>query len=258
MNPTVEEVTAQQVAKKRKQAEPIRERPKKSLIWPLAFYRTSVGKKWAMALSGIALMGFVFAHMAGNLKMYMGQTSFDHYGEFLRDMGDPIVPRTVLLWGMRIGLVVAFIVHIHAAYSLTVQNRKARKTNYQSKRDYIAVSFASRTMRWTGIIVALFLFWHLADLTWGWSWANPDFVRGQAYDNVTTSLSRTPVTVLYVVANLALGFHLFHGAWSLFQSLGINSPKYNVARKLFAQGFAAIIVIGNVSFPIAIATGIVG
>lgn len=250
------EITAESAARARNQAEPIRTSPARKLPWPIAFYRTSVGKKWAMALSGIALMGFVFAHMVGNLKMYLGETPFNHYAEFLRDMGEPIFPRTVLLWGMRLGLIAAFAVHFHAAYSLTMQNRRARVTRYQSPRDYIAASFASRTMRWGGIIILLFLIWHLADLTWGW--ANPDFVRGEAYHNVSTSLSRVPVTVLYIVANLALGFHLSHGAWSIFQSLGINNPKYNNARRWFARGFAAIVVIGNISFPIAIQMGIVG
>lgn len=240
------------------EAQPIRPKPGKKLFWPIAFYRTSVGKKWAMALSGIALMGFVFVHMVGNLKMYLGPEDINHYGEFLRDMGEPIFPRTVLLWIMRIGLIGAFALHFHAAYALTIQNRQARAKGfqYQSKRDYIAASFASRTMRWGGIIILLFLIWHLADLTWGWF--NPDFIRGEVYHNVEASLSRWPVTTLYVVANVALGFHLSHGAWSIFQSLGINNPKYNEARRWFARGFATIVVLGNISFPVAVQLGIVG
>lgn len=250
------EITASSAARARNQAKPIVKTPSKRLPWPIAFYRTSVGKKWAMALSGVALMGFVFAHMVGNLKMYLGESTFNHYAEFLRDMGEPLFPRTVLLWGMRLGLIVAFLIHFHAAYALTMQNRHARTTNYQSPRDYIAASFASRTMRWGGIIILLFLIWHLADLTWGW--ANPDFIRGEAYHNLHASLSRIPVTMLYIVANLALGFHLSHGAWSIFQSLGINNPQYNNVRRWFAWSFAGIIVIGNVSFPIAVQMGIVG
>ncbi|MFN8016197.1 MAG: succinate dehydrogenase cytochrome b subunit [Acidimicrobiia bacterium] len=236
----------------------IKQKGTKKLPWPVAFYSTSVGKKYIMAISGIVLMGFVLSHMVGNLKMYLGEKTFNHYAEFLRELGEPLFPRTVLLWSIRTVLIVAFIVHFHAAYSLTIQNRRARSHghSYKSKRDYIAANFASRTMRWGGIIILLFLIWHLADLTWGF--ANPDFVRGQAYENVSQSLQRVPVTILYIVANLALGVHLFHGAWSIFQSLGINNPKYNNARKWFARGFAAIIVIGNISFPIAIQLGIVG
>lgn len=224
--------------------------------WPIAFYRTSVGKKWAMALSGIALMGYVFVHMVGNLKMYLGAEDINHYGEFLRTFGTPILPRTVLLWILRIGLTGALVIHFHAAYALTIQNRRARKEKYQSPRDYIAANFASRTMRWGGIIILLFLFWHLADLTWGW--VNPDFVRGEVYHNIDASLSRLPVTILYVVANIALGFHLSHGAWSIFQSLGLNNPKYNTARRGFALAFASIVVLGNISFPLAVQLGIIG
>ncbi|MFZ4719916.1 MAG: succinate dehydrogenase cytochrome b subunit [Ilumatobacteraceae bacterium] len=219
-------------------------------------YGTAVGKKYAMAITGIMLLGFVFVHMLGNLKMYLGEEEFNHYAEFLRELLVPIVPRTVALWLLRFGLIAAVMIHIHAAYSLTVMNRHARSVKYQSPRDYQVASFASRTMRWTGIIVALFVLFHLADLTWGW--ANPDFVRGQAYGNVDASLSRVPVAILYIVANIALGTHLFHGVWSLFQSMGWNNPRFNKWRRSIATAFATIIVVGNVSFPIAVLAGIVG
>jgi succinate dehydrogenase / fumarate reductase, cytochrome b subunit len=132
---------------------------------------------------------------------------------------------------------------------LTVMNRKARPVKYQSKRDYIAANFASRTMRYTGVIFLLFLFWHLADFTWGWF--NKGYVRGEVYRNVGASLSYFPVALIYIVGNVALGVHLFHGAWSLFQSLGINNPRFNRFRRLFATGFAAVIVLGNLSFVFA-------
>lgn len=229
---------------------------KRKAPFPVEFYRSALGKKYIMAITGIMLMGFVFAHMVGNLKMYLGPEEYDHYAEFLRELLVPILPEGVVLWMMRIGLIVAFGLHISSAYSLTRMNQRAREVKYQSPRDYIAANFASRTMRMTGIIVALFLFWHLADLTWGW--ANPDFVYGDVYDNVVASLSRVPVAILYIVANLALGVHLFHGGWSLFQSMGWNNPRFNAWRRNFAAAFAAIIVIGNCSFPIAVQLGIVG
>ncbi|MCB0963677.1 MAG: succinate dehydrogenase cytochrome b subunit [Acidimicrobiales bacterium] len=231
-------------------------RAKRKAPFPIELYRSALGKKYVMAITGILLMGFVFAHMVGNLKMYLGAEDFDHYAEFLRELLVPILPRTVALWLMRIGLIGAFALHIHAAYSLTRMNQGARTVKYQSQRDYIAANFASRSMRWTGIIVGLFLLFHLADLTWGF--ANPDFVRGAAYANVDASLSRIPVAILYIVANLALGVHLFHGGWSLFQSMGWNNPRFNAWRRNFAAGFAALIVIGNVSFPIAVLAGVVG
>ena len=246
------------ISSKRIVVTPIRKRKASSTPWPIRFYATNVGKKYAMAISGIVLLGFIFGHMAGNLKMYLGQKTFDHYAEFLRDMGEPLLPRTVLLWIVRSVLILAFFVHFHAAYALTIQNRKARNSEnkYRGPREYSAANCASRTMRWGVIIIFLFLFWHLADLTWGWF--NPGFVRGEAYRNVTASLTRWPVTALYVTANLALGVHIFHGAWSIFQSLGINNPKYNNARKIFARVFAALIVLGNVSFPLAIQFGLIG
>lgn len=228
---------------------------KRRKFFLLDLYSTAVGKKYAMAISGIALMGYVLAHMIGNLKMYLGPREIDHYGEFLRELLVPLLPRTVTLWLLRLALIAAAALHIHAAYGLTVINRHARAVKYQSERDYQVANFASRTMRWTGIIVLLFLFWHLADFTWGWF--NPGFVRGAVYRNVDASLSRVPVAALYIVANIALGVHLFHGAWSFFQSMGWNRPRFNKWRRAFAIGFASLIVVGNVSFPVAVLAGIV-
>jgi succinate dehydrogenase / fumarate reductase cytochrome b subunit len=233
-------------------------RAKRKAPFPVEFYRSALGKKYVMAITGIMLMGFVFAHMVGNLKMYMGAEDLNHYGEFLRELLYPILPKSGLLWILRLGLLAAIALHIHAAYSLTRMNQRARTVKYQSQRDYIAANFASRTMRYTGVIVLLFIIWHLLDLTIGASFVNPDFVYGLPYENAVASLGRIPVGLFYVVANLALGVHLFHGAWSLFQSMGWNNPRFNVWRRNFAAGFAAIIVIGNVSFPVAIMTGIVG
>jgi succinate dehydrogenase / fumarate reductase cytochrome b subunit len=134
-------------------------------------------------------------------------------------------------------------------------NRAARPVKYQSKRDYVAADFAARTMRWTGVIVGLFLLFHLADLTWGF--ANPDFVRGDVYENLVASFQRVPVAVIYIAANLALALHIYHGAWSMFQSLGLNNPRFNDARRWFAGGFATVIAIGNISFPVMVLAGVV-
>jgi succinate dehydrogenase / fumarate reductase, cytochrome b subunit len=223
--------------------------------WPVDFYSTAVGKKWVMALTGIVLMGYVLAHMVGNLKMFLGREEFDAYAYALRNLLYPILPHTTVLWVMRVALILAFFFHIHAAITLTRMNQRSRPTKYQSPREYIAVTFASRTMRWTGIIITLFLAWHLADLTWGW--VNPGFEHGAAYDNLVGSFQRVPVSILYIVANIALGIHLFHGSWSIFQSMGMNSPRYNGARKTFAIGFAAVVTLGNLSFPILVLAGVV-
>ena len=237
--------------------------PAKKKPFLVDFYSTAVGKKYVMAITGIVGIGFVVGHMIGNLKAYIGVVTegdgraydIDVYGEFLREMLVPILPHGVFLWIMRLVLIGALVLHLHAAYSLTMLNRKARPVKYQTPRDYQVANFASRTMRWTGIIVVLFLFWHLADLTWGWF--NPDFVRGAVYRNLDASLSRVPVALLYIVANIALGIHLFHGTWSLFQSMGWNNPRFNQWRKGLAAGIATVIVVGNVSFPIMTLAGVI-
>ena len=221
----------------------------------LRFWRSAVGKKWVMAVTGIMMLGFVLAHMVGNLKIYLGASHLDEYAEWLRTLGEPALPRTGLLWIMRVGLIGAFFLHIISAAQLTRMNHRARPTKYQSPRDYAAANFASRTMRWTGVIVGLYLIFHLMDLTWGN--ANPDYVSGNTYDNVIHSFQRVPVAIVYMLANLALAFHIFHGAWSMFQSLGINNPKWNTLRRNFAIGFATIIAIGNISMPLMVVTGVV-
>lgn len=222
----------------------------------LDLYSTSVGKKYVMAITGIMGVGFVLVHMIGNLKMYLGREDYNHYAEFLRELLVPIFPRTVLLWILRGGLIAAVLGHLHAAVTLTKMNREARPVKYQSTRDYQAANFASRSMRYTGVLVLLFIVWHLLDLTAG-TVNGGKFVRGDAYANVYHSFDRPVVAIAYIVANIALGVHLFHGVWSLFQSMGWSHPRFNAWRRQIAAGVATVIVVGNVSFPIAVMTKII-
>jgi succinate dehydrogenase / fumarate reductase, cytochrome b subunit len=216
-----------------------------------SLYATHVGKKYAMALSGMVLMLFVFLHMLGNLKLYLGATETDAYARWLRDVGVPAVPHEFLLDAVNVVLVAALGVHISSAAALTRINRRARPEAYRSPRDFVAASLASRTMRWTGVIVAAFVVFHLMDLTWGA--VNPDFRPGDVYHNVVVSFGRWPVAAVYVVANLALGIHLYHGAWSLFQSMGWLPPW----RRRFATVFGLAVAGGNISFPIAVLLGVI-
>jgi succinate dehydrogenase / fumarate reductase cytochrome b subunit len=238
--------------------------PAKKKPFILDLYSTAVGKKYVMAITGLIGIGFVITHMIGNLKLYLGVVTegdgeriydIDVYGEFLRELAVPLLPRTYVLWILRGVLIGAVVLHIHAASGLTRMNHHARAVKYQSARDYQVANFASRTMRWTGTIVSLFIVWHLADLTWGF--VHPDHVVGAVYYNVDESLSRLPVALIYIVGNLALGVHLFHGTWSLFQSMGWNNPRFNAWRRNIAIGTAALIVAGNLSFPIATMAGII-
>jgi succinate dehydrogenase / fumarate reductase cytochrome b subunit len=235
-------------------SEPTAPKPARRLPWLIEIYRTGVGKKYAMAITGVVGMLFVVGHTVGNLKLFLQEGALDHYGEWLRYIGYPALPHTVFLWLLRLGLIASLVIHLHAAWSLTRMNKRSN-AGYASERDYIAADFAGRTMRWTGIIVLAFIVFHLMDLTWGT--VNPDFVRGAVRHNMVESFQRWPVAIAYMIANLALGVHLWHGAWSLFQSLGVNNPRFKQWRVWFAWSFTALIVAGNLSFPIAIVTRLV-
>ena len=218
-------------------------------------YRSALGKKYVMAITGIVGLGYVFAHMLGNLKLYQSPAEFNAYAEFLRRLLYPILPESAALNLMRLVLVLALVLHVVAAYQLTQMNRRARPDSYRSKRDFVTADFAARTMRWTGVIVLLFLVYHLADFTW--HLIEPGGPQPTVYDSVVASFSEPLIAAFYVVANLALGMHLYHGAWSLFQSLGWNNRRFNHVRRSFAIGFTAIVVLGNLSFPIAVQLGII-
>jgi succinate dehydrogenase / fumarate reductase cytochrome b subunit len=227
--------------------------------WLAEIYGTDVGKKYAMAITGIIGLLFVIAHMVGNLHTFEGPAQINEYGEGLRDLGHPLFPRTLLLWVfLRVPILIALLVHVHAAYTLAYTSRKARgPVPYESERTYLAANYASRTMRWTGTIILLFLVWHLADLTWGVEFINPDFERGDIYGNLIASLGRWPVFLIYLVAQGALSLHIWHGAWSLFQSVGVNNPRFNAFRRTFATVVAIAVVAGYLSVPIGIQIGLI-
>jgi succinate dehydrogenase / fumarate reductase cytochrome b subunit len=239
----------------RPEAPKIIPRPARPLPWPLQFWRSAVGKKWIMGLTGLLLVGYVIVHALGNAKIYFGPDEINEYGEALRDLGGHLVPRTHLLWILRIGLFFAFFFHIVASFSLTRMNWKARPTKYQAARDYQVVTFAGRTMRWTSYIILVFLFVHLADLTWGWF--NPDFVRGDVYANVDASLSRWWMSAFYMFATVAVALHVYHGVFSMFQSLGMSNPRIQALRRPTGAVIALFVLVLNLSFPIAVLTGII-
>jgi len=236
--------------------QPIRKR-KEALPFPLNVWQSAIGRKWIMALTGIGLIGFVVAHMIGNFHVFEGAAEMHEYGETLRGLGGGIIPRLWLLWVLRLGLIAMFGLHIAAAYSTAAISRDASDgASYPGGRDYVAANYASRTMRWTGPIILLYLIFHLADLTWGWL-PHTEYVRGDPYGNLSVSLSNLPVAIIYIVANIALAFHIFHGTWSMFQSLGLNNPKYNAARKGLAGLLAGVILLGNLTFPIVTQAGVI-
>ena len=222
---------------------------KKRAPFPVEFYRSAVGKKWVMGLTGLGIIGFALAHMVGNLKMFLppidGEPDIDVYGHALRELFTPILPEHIFLWILRTGLIVMFALHVLAAYQLTLINRRARRQGYEGPVSYVSANYASRTMRWSGVIFLSFLAFHLADFTWGVQPAAPEtWERGHVYANFLATFSRPPVAFFYVLAMVLLGIHLYHGIWSMFQSMGINHPRFNTARRYLATGLSVLISAG--------------
>lgn len=223
--------------------------------WLGPFFTSDIGMKWMMALTGIGLLGYVLVHMIGNLKIFIGPEDLDHYAESLRTLLYPIFPKEGVLWLFRIGLSAMAIIHVWSAAVLALRSRKARgRIRYEKKREYAAANYASRTMLWGGVLIALFVIYHLADLTIGS--ANPDYVAGDVYNNVVYSFERWPVALFYIITMCFLALHIYHGAWSLFQSLGLANPRYDPWRRWLAVALALAILIGNSVIPLAVQLGI--
>lgn len=219
-----------------------------------ALYGSSVGKKIAMAASGVILILFVVFHLYGNLKAFYGAEVYNAYAEGLRAYGAPVFSHGHILWALRIGLLAAAIIHIVASVQLVLRSNKARAQGYK-RYDSLTFSYASRTMRWGGVIILLFVVYHLMHFTWGN--AHPDFIPGDVYHNFVVGFQMWPVALAYILAMIPLGFHLYHGIWSMFQTLGVNNPRINRVRRPLAGAIAVLIVLGNISFPIAVLTGII-
>ncbi|MDT8437206.1 MAG: succinate dehydrogenase cytochrome b subunit [Gemmatimonadota bacterium] len=219
-----------------------------------ALYGTSVGKKITMAVSGAIFVLFVLAHWFGNLKVFLGPDAFNHYAEGLREFGEPFLGRGWFLWAFRAGLIGALVVHVWSAWSLTRQSWAARGTKYK-KTAPLNMDAASSTMRWGGVVLFLFVTYHILHLTTGT--LHPDFVPGDAYHNFVAGFQSVPVSALYVLAMIALGLHLYHGTWSAFQTLGLDGPTALPIRRPLALAIALVVAGGNILFPVAVLTGFV-
>ncbi|MDZ7780743.1 MAG: succinate dehydrogenase cytochrome b subunit [Gemmatimonadota bacterium] len=222
-------------------------------------YRSTVGKKVLMAVSGVVLFGFVFMHMVGNLKMLFpvdgaGHYPMNVYAEYLREFGYPLLPHAGFLWLFRLVLLAAVVVHIVAAVQLSQRSRAARPKAYGKNQD-LSLSYASRTMRWGGVILLLFIVYHILHFTTGQ--AHPEFVAGAVHQNYVSAFQSPLIFGVYLVAQAALGFHLYHGVWSFFQTLGLNHPKYNHMRRRFAAAFAVVVFVGFLTPPTLVLAGVI-
>jgi len=221
--------------------------------WIVGFYRSAIGKKAVMAVTGVFLFGWILLHMLGNLKVYTGAEHYNAYAAFLITMGAPLLPNKAALIVVRVLLLIAVWLHIQAATQLTLMNRKARPVGY-TERDYVSATYAARTMRWSGVIIVLFVVYHLLHLTFGT--LHPDFIEHDVYHNFVTGFQVWWVSAFYIIANLALGMHLYHGLWSMFNSVGLSHATFNPWKRSFATVFAVIVTVGNISFPIAVLMGV--
>lgn len=221
----------------------------------LTIYQTSIGKKVVMALTGAVWIGYVVIHMYGNLKAFLGPVYFNEYAEGLRHLGGPIFGYLQLLIVARIVFVVSIVLHVWSALSLYRQAAAARPQNYATAR-VVQADYASRTMRYGGIVIVLFLLFHLAQLTWGVRAVSEAFVPGEPYQNMIAVFQSPVVVALYLVALAALGFHLYHGAWSMFQTLGLNSQPYDRLIRGLAILLAIVVPLGFAAVPVAVQLGI--
>jgi succinate dehydrogenase / fumarate reductase cytochrome b subunit len=223
---------------------------------PVRKRASSVALKILMAVSGILLVLFLFAHMAGNLKIFFGAETFDHYAHWLRTIGVPLLPETWYLWIQRGGLTVAVIGHIVAATILARRARAARPVKYVH-RPKVQGSYAARTMRWGGVIILLFVIYHILDLTTGT--LNPVGDKQHPYANVVADFApgRWYVTLFYTLAILAIGFHLRHGIFSAVRTLGQQTARGERIARLTALVLSVVLVVGYLAVPFAVLTGLV-
>lgn len=219
--------------------------------WPGRFYRSTIGKKIVMALSGLVLFGYLVVHLAGNLLVYGGAESMDAYAELLKSA-------PLLVWSVRGLLFAAVVFHADSAFRLMALNRASRRIRYQDWEPQES-TFASRTMKWGGILLLVFIIYHILHFTVGVlhpTW--PAFNVHTVYSNLVTGLQVWWVALFYIVAMGALTLHLYHGIWSVFQTLGVNHPRWNPVRRPLALVLGLVIGLGFMSIPISVWLGVVG
>jgi len=215
----------------------------------LRFWQTTVGKKAIMAVTGVILFGFVVGHLVGNLQIFLPPEHINDYAATLRSLGP-------LLWGARISLLIAVILHVWSSWQLWLLQRAARPIGYVKKTN-IHSTYASRTMMWSGPIILAFVIYHLLHLTFGLVHPGGPFNAHDVYNNVVYGFQFWPVSVFYIVAMIMLCFHLYHGLWSMFQTMGLSHPVYTPVIRVLAKVVAILIALGNISIPVAVLAGVI-
>jgi succinate dehydrogenase cytochrome b subunit len=214
---------------------------------PAQLWNSTIGKKIVMALTGAIGVGYLVAHVSGNLLVFAGPEKINTYAALLKS-------NPGLLWTARTILIVAVLLHIIVAYQLARMSQKSRPISYKRWRA-VDSDFASRTMRWTGPLVGLFIVYHLLHFTLGT--VHPNFDEHNVYHNVISGFQVWYVSAIYIIAMLLLSLHLYHGAWSMFESLGINHLKYNRLIRVLATVVTVVVVVGFISIPVAVLLGLI-
>ncbi|MFG3281642.1 succinate dehydrogenase [Streptomyces sp. NPDC048111] len=220
---------------------------------PRTLWDSTVGKKTVMAVSGLIMLSYLVVHMMGNLKIFFGAGRFDAYAHWLRTIGEPFLHYAWALWLIRVVLVAAVAGHAVCAYQLSRRDLRARPTGYVHKR--ARASYATRTMRWGGVILALFIVWHVLDLTTGT--VHSGFRPGHPYQNVVDTFSTWYGNTIYLVAMAALALHVQHGFWSAAQTLGAGNATRDRILKILANALAVLLFAGFSCVPVAVMTGVV-
>lgn len=217
------------------------------MTWLVKFFKSTIGMKVVMALTGIILVGFVLVHMLGNLQIFLGPKALNDYGAALQS-------NQALVWTVRLVLLASVGAHIYSAVVLSMRSAAARPDDYAQRQD-IASTFASRTLRYGGVVLLLFIVYHLLHFTVGS--VHPSFQRGNVYGNVVAGFQVLPVAVCYIIAQLALGLHLFHGVYSLTRTLGFADARFADLAKKASVAIAGAVTVGNISIPLAVLTHLV-
>jgi succinate dehydrogenase / fumarate reductase, cytochrome b subunit len=215
----------------------------------LRFWQTTVGKKAIMAVTGFVLFGFICGHLLGNLQVFLPPEKLNHYAATLKSL-------PALLWGARITLLVAVGLHIWSSFQLWLLQREARPVKYVKKVN-LNSTYASRTMLWSGPIILAFVIFHLLQFTFGTVHPGAPFDEQNVYNNVVTGFQVWPVALFYIIAMIMLCYHLYHGLWSMFQSLGFSHPVYTPWLQRLAKIVAILIAIGYISIPVAVLAGFI-
>jgi succinate dehydrogenase / fumarate reductase, cytochrome b subunit len=224
--------------------------------WLREFWDSSIGKKQIVAVTGAVLILFVITHMLGNLKAFERDAgAIDLYSEYLRTIGEPVVPKNGVLWALRAVLLFCFVVHIAAVAQLAARNRAARPAG--TRPAVIKRSFSTRTMQLGGVILLFFVIFHILHLTTG-TIAPGSFQQGAVFQNLNDAFDNVFFVAIYLIAVLALGFHLWHAVWSFFQTGGWDKPNRNPTFRRLSAGVAVVVTVGFAAVPLAFFTGVIG